>query len=89
MISGRGRGISSSRSVTVGLLRQEAVSLEERGRTVEEYLLKGCAQKDLFSGERFAYETEFDKLFTGFGFGKSEKTRPIAAFPEGSRRRLP
>ena len=54
----QGPGISSSRSVTVGLLRQEAVSLEERGRTVEEYLLKGCAQKDLFSGERFAYETD-------------------------------
>ncbi len=84
----QGPGISSSRSVTVGLLRQEAVSLEERGRTVEEYLLKGCAQKDLFSGERFAYETEFDKLFTGFGFGKSEKTRPIAAFSGGEQTKI-
>jgi ATP-binding cassette subfamily F protein 3 len=74
-----GPGIQTDRKLTVGMLRQNSTA--DLDKTVEELLLEGCPEKDTFSRERFLYEMEYDRLFTGFGFESSPH------FPAGSRPR--
>ena len=64
-------GIVTSRYITIGILRQADSSNQDK--TIEEILLESCPDKDTFSKERFDYEMEYDRLFTGFGFEKEEK----------------
>ncbi|MCH5344281.1 MAG: ABC-F family ATP-binding cassette domain-containing protein [Acetatifactor sp.] len=78
--------ISGSRRATVGLLRQS--SRLDRDKTVEELLLEGCQEQDPFSRERFAYEMEYDRLFTGFGFSKEEKGRKLSSFSGGEQTKI-
>ena len=82
-----GPGIISSRRLTVGMLHQ--TTQWEEDKTVEELLLEGCPDGDPFSRERFAYEMEYDRIFTGFGFDKKEKSRKLSTFSGGSRQRFP
>jgi len=58
-------GIVTSRNITIGMLRQ--VDSSNQDKTIEEILLESCPDKDTFSKERFDYEMEYDRLFTGFG----------------------
>lgn len=82
----QGAGIVSSRRITVGMLRQDG--MEEQDKTVEELLLSACPDEDIYSWERFAYETEYDRLFTGFGFDKKEKKRLLSTFSGGERTKI-
>ena len=50
------------------MLRQ--VDSSNQDKTIEEILLESCPDKDTYSKERFDYEMEYDRLFTGFGFEK-------------------
>ena len=81
-----GESIVSSRKVTVGMLRQS--NLMDQDKTVEELLLEGCPEKDTFSKERFSYEMEYDRLFTGFGFAKQEKKRKLSSFSGGEQTKI-
>lgn len=81
-----GPGIISSRKFTVGMLRQTLGG--DGDRTVEELLLEGCPQGDIWSGERFSYEKEYDRLFTGFGFEKSAKQRKLSSFSGGEQTKI-
>lgn len=81
-----GPGIVTSRKPTIGYLKQQAFI--EKDRTVEEELLSSCPYKDTFSMERFAYEREYDRLFTGFGFLKEDKKRKIADFSGGEQTKI-
>lgn len=56
--------------------------------TVEQILLESCPDKDTFSKERFDYEMEYDRLFTGFGFEKSDKTRLFRSFSGGEQTKI-
>ena len=82
----QGQGILISRRVTVGMLRQGGE--EDPDRTVEEILLEACPEGDIYSRERFAYEMEYDRLFTGFGFDKKEKERKLSSFSGGERTKI-
>ena len=80
-----GPGIICSRKLTVGYLSQQAFS--DKDRTVEELFLTGCPGTDPFAVERFAYEMEYDALFTDWAFRKKIKRRSFPSFPEGNRQR--
>ena len=82
-------GIRTSRKVTVGLLPQQVFSGEGDGdRTVEEELLRACPCRDTWDRERFLYEQEYDRLFTGFGFRKEDKKKKLSEFSGGQRTRI-
>ena len=49
----QGAAVTSSRRLTVGMLKQQAFS--EREQTVEEILLAACPFRDTFARERFEY----------------------------------
>ena len=66
----QGAGISQSRQLTVGMLRQQAFS--DREQTVEEILLAACPFRDTYARERFEYEQEYDRIFTRFGFHRTD-----------------
>lgn len=79
-------GVKTSRNVTVGMLRQSNTA--DASKTIEEILLEGCPERDSFSKERFAYEMEYDRLFTGFGFEKSDKKRLFMEFSGGEQTKI-
>lgn len=81
-----GEGIFSSRRLTMGMLRQQAFS--DVTRTVEEELLAACPCKDTFERERFEYEQEYDRLFTGFGFAKEDKKKKLSSFSGGEQTKI-
>ncbi|MCI8950423.1 MAG: ABC-F family ATP-binding cassette domain-containing protein [Lachnospiraceae bacterium] len=84
----KGLGITASRQLTIGMLAQAAIKPGEEEKQVEELLLEGCPWQDLFSEERFFYETEYDRLFTGFGFKKNDKKRLISSFSGGEQTKI-
>ncbi len=82
----QGVGIASSRSLTMGMLKQQAFS--DLNKTVEEVLLESCPSRETFSRERFEYEREYDILFTGFGFLKSHKKKRLSEFSGGEQTKI-
>ncbi len=81
-----GPGISQSRKLTVEMLRQQA--FDDTSRTVEEELLTACPAGDLFDIERFAYEREYDRLFSGFGFNRGDKSKRLDQFSGGEQTKI-
>lgn len=79
-------GITMSRNITIDMLRQADKSNQDL--TIEQILLESCPDKDTFSKERFDYEMEYDRLFTGFGFEKSDKTRFFRSFSGGEQTKI-
>lgn len=79
-------GVKTSRNVTVGMLRQSNTA--DASKTIEEILLEGCPERDSFSKERFVYEMEYDRLFTGFGFEKSDKKKLFREFSGGEQTKI-
>lgn len=81
-----GPGIFRSRTITVGMLGQQVFS--DDLHTVEEELLRACPSEDIYARERFEYEKEYDRLFTGFGLRREDKTRPLSSFSGGERTKI-
>lgn len=79
-------GIVTSRNITIGMLRQADSSNQDK--TIEEILLESCPDRDTYSKERFDYEMEYDRLFTGFGFEKEEKSRTLGSFSGGEQTKI-
>ena len=82
----QGVGVTRSRQLTVGMLRQQAFS--DREQTVEEILLAACPFRDTFARERFEYEQEYDRIFTGFGFSRADKHKKIGDFSGGEQTKI-
>lgn len=82
----QGAGVTSSRRLTVGMLKQQAFSDLEQ--TVEEILLAACPFRDTFARERFEYEQEYDRIFTGFGFARADKHKKIGDFSGGEQTKI-
>ena len=78
--------MTSSRRLTVGMLKQQAFS--DREQTVEEILLAACPFRDTFARERFEYEQEYDRIFTGFGFARADKHKKIGDFSGGEQTKI-
>ncbi len=81
-----GSGITMSRRLTVGMLKQGVFTGDDR--TVEEELLAACPCKDTFERERFEYEQEYDRLFTGFGLKREDKKRLLSSFSGGEKTKI-
>lgn len=81
-----GPGIFRSRTVTIGMLRQQVFA--DDSRTVEEELLSTCPSEDIYARERYEYEKEYDRLFTGFGLRREDKDRPLSSFSGGERTKI-
>lgn len=81
-----GKGIAVARQVTVGMLAQSSTSNQDR--TVEEILLAACPETDVYARERFVYEMEYDRIFTGFGFQKQDKERKFSSFSGGEQTKI-
>ncbi len=81
-----GPGIWQSRQLTIGMLGQQVFAHPER--TVEEEILEDCPAGDTYERERYEYEQEYDRLFTGFGFAKSDKKRRLESFSGGEQTRI-
>ena len=79
-------GITMSRNITIDMLRQADKSNQDL--TIEQILLEACPDKDTFSKERFDYEMEYDRLFTGFGFEKEQKSRTLGSFSGGEQTKI-
>lgn len=79
-------GMTTSRKLTIGLLAQQAFS--DDSVTVEEELLKACPCPDKWDRERFAWEQEYDRIFTGFGLKKEDKKKPLSRFSGGERTKI-
>lgn len=75
----RGQGIVSSRKLTVGMLKQQVFS--DENRTVEEEISSTCPGRDISP-------FEYDILFTGFGFAKADKGRRLAEFSGGQQTKI-
>ncbi len=81
-----GPGITSSRKLTIGMMSQTRE--KDKELTVEELMLSTCPEKDAFSRERYAYEMEYDRLFTGFGFDKQDKQKQLGRFSGGEQTKI-
>lgn len=79
-------GITMSRNITIDMLRQADKSNQDL--TIEQILLESCPDRDTYSKERFDYEMEYDRLFTGFGFEKEEKSRILGSFSGGEQTKI-
>lgn len=79
-------GICTSRKLLIGLLSQQTFS--DISLTVEEELLKICPYKDSWERERFLWEMEYDRIFTGFGFQKEDKKKQLSEFSGGEQTKI-
>ena len=82
----QGPGISASRKLTIGMLSQTQEA--DADKTVEEILLENCPSRDRYSEERYIWEMEYDRMFTGLGFQKEQKTRKMGSFSGGEQTRI-
>ena len=69
-------GVRLARNVTIGMLSQQAFT--ETDRTVEEEIMAICPARDTWDRERFDFEQEYDRIFTGFGFTKPDKQKKLS-----------
>ena len=67
----QGEGIYLARNVTIGMLRQQAFA--DTSHTIQEEMMELCPSRDTWDRERFEFEQEYDRIFTGFGFAKEDK----------------
>ena len=81
-----GSGLYTSRALSIGLLHQSPFS--DLSVTVEEEILKSYPCKDLFDQERFAWEQEYDRIFTAFGLKKEDKKKPLSHFSGGEQTKI-
>ena len=81
-----GKGITTDKAISIGFLHQQSFSNAER--TVEEEILSLVSEEDIFSKERYYFEKEYDRIFTGFGFKKEDKCKKIGQFSGGEQTKL-
>ena len=72
----QGEGIYLARNVTIGMLRQQI--FENTAHTVQEEMMVLCPSRDTWDRERFEFEQEYDRIFTGFGFAKEDKEKLLS-----------
>ena len=65
-----GKGIKTDRELSIGFLHQQ--SFQDVEKTVEQEIISLINEEDIFSRERYYFEKEYDRIFTGFGFQKED-----------------
>ena len=82
----QGEGIYLARNVTIGMLRQQI--FENTAHTVQEEMMVLCPSRDTWDRERFEFEQEYDRIFTGFGFAKEDKEKLLSDFSGGEQTKI-
>ncbi len=78
--------IRTSRNLTIGLLSQ--TQEKDTEKTIDELLMEACPAEDIYSRERYDYQMEYDRVFTGFGFSMEDKKRKLGSFSGGEQTRI-
>lgn len=78
--------LTTSRHLTIGLLHQHP--FPDLTHTVEEEILSTCPCQDPWDPDRFAWEQQYDRLFTGFGLKKEDKQKPLSHFSGGEQTKI-
>ena len=79
----------SRRSGSVGKEDEDSRSSGSAGNAdPDSHGTKLAAAADIYSRERYDYEKEYDQLFTGFGFEKSDKCRRLGDFSGGEQTKI-
>lgn len=81
-----GAGISTSRKITIGMLKQNFDA--NNHLTVGEILQQSCPETDRYSEQRYQYELEYRRIFTGFGFEKEAEQRKFSSFSGGEQTKI-
>ena len=81
-----GKGIKTDRELSIGFLHQQ--SFQDVEKTVEQEIISLVNEEDIFSRERYYFEKEYDRIFTGFGFQKEDKKKKIKQFSGGEQTKL-
>ena len=81
-----GKGIKTDRELLIGFLHQQ--SFQDVEKTVEQEIISLINEEDIFSRERYYFEKEYDRIFTGFGFQKEDKKKKIEQFSGGEQTKL-
>ena len=81
-----GKGIKTDRELSIGFLHQQ--SFQDVEKTVEQEIIALINEEDIFSRERYYFEKEYDRIFTGFGFQKEDKKKKIKQFSGGEQTKL-
>ena len=81
-----GKGIKTDRELLIGFLHQQ--SFQDVEKTVEQEIISLINEEDIFSRERYYFEKEYDRIFTGFGFQKEDKKKKIKQFSGGEQTKL-
>lgn len=81
-----GEGIYLARNVTIDMLRQQAFI--DTSHTVQEEMMTLCPSRDTWDRERFEFEQEYDRIFTGFGFTKEDKDKLLSDFSGGEQTKI-
>ena len=81
-----GKGIKTDRELSIGFLHQQ--SFQDVEKTVEQEIIYLINEEDIFSRERYYFEKEYDRIFTGFGFQKEDKKKKIKQFSGGEQTKL-
>ena len=63
-------------------------SFQDVEKTVEQEIISLVKEEDIFSRERYYFEKEYDRIFTGFGFQKEDKKKKIKQFSGGEQTKL-
>lgn len=82
----QGEGIYLARNVTIGMLRQQAFA--DTSHTIQEEVMELCPSRDTWDRERFEFEQEYDRIFTGFGFAKEDKEKLLSDFSGGEQTKI-
>ncbi len=82
----QGEGIYLARNVTIGMLRQQAFA--DTSHTIQEEMMELCPSRDTWDRERFEFEQEYDRIFTGFGFAKEDKEKLLSDFSGGEQTKI-
>ena len=80
------RGITTSRKLTIGMLRQSQKLDEDK--SIDELLRESMPVFEPFSKEQFEYETEYDRIFTGLGFQMEQKKKKLGTFSGGEQTKI-
>lgn len=81
-----GKGIKTDRELSIGFLHQQ--SFQDVEKTVEQEIISLINEEDIFSRERYYFEKEYDRIFTGFGFQKEDKKKKMKQFSGGEQTKL-
>lgn len=81
-----GSGIYVSRKITVGYLKQSYP--DKTNKTARELLMEHCPAKGTYEKERYLYETEANRLFTGLGFCKDDRNKAFGSFSGGEQTKI-